>query len=74
MGLPSEPAFQGVSWLGSEPPLQAAFFEVLPDRNYSAQLVGLVSDDGWKLIYDLERNVTLKVIDQLPAIIRHQTH
>ena len=53
LGLRAEPRFQGVSWLGEQAPLEAAIFEVLPDSNYSSNLVGLVSREGWKLIYDL---------------------
>lgn len=56
LNLPSEPAFMGVSWLSKQPLLEAAFFEVLPDQNYGAELVGLVSKEGWKLIYDLSHN------------------
>ena len=53
LDLRAEPRFQGVSWLGGQAPLEAVFFEVLPDRNYPSNLVGLVSREGWKLIYDL---------------------
>ena len=52
LGLRGERSFEGSNWLGAEPPLGLAFFEVLPDRNYQDHLVGLVSDEGWKLIYD----------------------
>lgn len=51
--LRAERSFKGVSWLSRRAPLQAALFEVLPDRNYDAELVGLVSAEGWKLIYNL---------------------